>query len=96
MRAAHTVGDPQCFESLMFIDAHTPVEPPPPTGPVSEHNSGPKLGISAAQFDVHARVHGDGTSCPVCQMRVIAASGPLPLLEIAVATMRRNVANRAT
>ncbi len=63
----------------MFIDALTPIEPPPPTGPVSEHNGGPKLGVSAAQADLHARVHGDGTSCPVCQLRVITATGALPL-----------------
>jgi hypothetical protein len=64
----------------MFIDALTPAEPPPPIGPVSEHDSGPKLGISAAQNDLHVRVHGDGTACPVCLMRVQTAQGPLPIL----------------
>lgn len=63
----------------MFIDALTPAEPPPATGPVSEHNAGPRLGISAAQNDVHARVHGDGSACPVCLLRVQSGAVPLPL-----------------
>ncbi len=63
----------------MFIDALTPAEPPPPLGPVSEHNAGPRLGISAAQDDVHARVHGDGSNCPVCMLRVQSGAVALPV-----------------
>lgn len=62
----------------MFIDALTPRAPVPSTKPQAEHTSLPRLGTSAAQADLHARVHGDGSSCPVCLLRVNAPAGPMP------------------
>jgi len=62
---------------LMFIDALTPHEPVASTDPKSEHGEA-HLGTSAAEVDAHARVHGDGTNCPVCKLQVSSPRGPLP------------------
>lgn len=62
----------------MFIDALTPAEPAYTTAPKQEHSSTPRLGTSSANVDLHMRVHGDGSACPVCQMRVINPTGSLP------------------
>lgn len=63
----------------MFIDALTPREPVPTTDPKAEHGAAnPHLGTSAAEVDVHARVHGDGTACPICQLQVSNPRGAFP------------------
>jgi hypothetical protein len=63
--------------SVMFIDALTPREPVPTVTPQLEHG-GVHLGITAAGNDVHARVHGDGSRCPVCLGQVSSPRGAFP------------------
>lgn len=62
---------------LMFIDALTPHEPVPTTVPKPEHETS-RLGTTAAEADAHARVHGDGSTCPICRLQVSSPQGPLP------------------
>jgi hypothetical protein len=62
----------------MFIDALTPHEPVPTTKPQTEHGVHPHLGTSSATNDLHARVHGDGTHCPICMAQINRPAGAFP------------------